>query len=172
MVRVQVLGGVLLSEPSLANWAHRPTGRYRCRKPEIRVRFPVSPLKNMVLWPSGEGSSLTRRRSVVRVHPGLLDAQIRHRLSGSARAPTRSVGRRVIAGSIPALGTGENQQRLGRQLADHLGSGTDRRLVAGMLWVRLPPEPLKSRGSRVQSREPKQTRRSCVSFFWLWTLDS
>ena len=28
--------------------------------------------KSMVLWPSGEGTSLTRRESVVRVHPGLL----------------------------------------------------------------------------------------------------
>ena len=36
------------------------------------ARFPVSPLNNTVLWPSGEGSSLTRRRSVVRVHPGSL----------------------------------------------------------------------------------------------------
>ncbi len=42
----------------------------------------------------------------------------------------------MFAGSIPALGTDTNQQRLGRQLADHLG------LEPGMLWVRLPPEPL------------------------------
>ena len=40
--------------------------------PKIRVQFPVGPLKYMVLWPSGEGSSLTKRRSGVRVPPGLL----------------------------------------------------------------------------------------------------
>ena len=40
---------------------------------EIPVQLRVGPLNIKVLWPSGEGSSLTRRRSVVRVHPGLLD---------------------------------------------------------------------------------------------------
>ncbi len=44
----------------------------------------------------------------------------------------------MFAGSIPALGTDTRQQRLGRQLADHLG------LEPGMLWVRLPPGPLEN----------------------------
>ena len=35
-----------------------------------------------------------------------------------------------------------NTTWLGRQLADHFGSGTDRRLVAEMLRVRIPPELL------------------------------
>ena len=39
---------------------------------------------HMVLWPSGEGSSLTRRRSVVRVHPGLLRPRYANRQSGLA----------------------------------------------------------------------------------------
>ena len=44
------------------------TGSAR-RKSECKSRWVHL---NTVLWPSGEGSSLTRRRSVVRVHPGLL----------------------------------------------------------------------------------------------------
>ena len=36
----------------------------------------------------------------------------------------------------------KNKTWLGRQLADHFGSGTDRRLVAEMLRVRIPPELL------------------------------
>ena len=47
----------------------------------------------------------------------------------------------MFAGSSPALGT-EQHKWLGRQLADHFGSGTDRRLVAEMLRVRIPPELL------------------------------
>ncbi len=57
----------------------------------------------------------------------------------------------MIAGSIPALGTDAKQQRLGRQLADHLG------LEPGMLWVRLPPEPLtttRPRGAARSARHP------------------
>ena len=44
---------------------------HQFRTLEIRVQLPVGPL-NTVLWPSGEGSSLTRRQSWVRVPPGLL----------------------------------------------------------------------------------------------------
>ena len=62
MVRVQVLGGVLASEPSLAKWAHRPTGRCRCRKPEIPVRFRVGPLKNTVPWSNGNDAWFTSRK--------------------------------------------------------------------------------------------------------------
>ncbi len=53
-----------------------------------------------------------------------------------ANRQSDSAQTRVFAGSIPALGTDAKQQRLGRQLADHLG------LEPGMLWVRIPPEPL------------------------------
>ncbi len=53
----------------------------------------------------------------------------------------------MFAGSIPALGT-----RLGRQLADHLG------LEPGMLWVRVPPGPLRKercpRGAAWSARHP------------------
>ena len=58
-----------------------------------------------------------------------LDAQIRQPAERFGLHPE------LFAGSIPALGTAT---RLGRQSADHLGSGTDRGLVAGMLWVRVP----------------------------------
>ena len=47
LVRVQVLGGVLLSEPSLALWAHRPIGGRRCRMPEISVQLRVGPLQSI-----------------------------------------------------------------------------------------------------------------------------
>ena len=40
----------------------------------------------------------------------------------------------MFVGSTPTLGT--LTTRLGRQSADHLG------LEPGMLWVRVPPEPL------------------------------
>ena len=42
-----------------------------CRKSRCKSEW-VHCNVQMVLWPSGEGSSVTRRRSVVRVHPGLL----------------------------------------------------------------------------------------------------
>ena len=71
------------------------------------IPAPAASKLKIVLWPSGEGSFLTRRRPVVRVHPGLLDTMPRYAnwQSDLVRAPTRSVGRQVIAGSIPALGT-------------------------------------------------------------------
>ena len=59
-------------EPMTPKRAHRPTGRHRCRMPEIPVQVRVGPLTKTVLWPSGKGSSLTRRQSRVRVPPGLL----------------------------------------------------------------------------------------------------
>jgi hypothetical protein len=39
-----------------------------------------------VPWPSGEGGSLTRRRSVVRVHPGPLESEIRSQRSEVSRS--------------------------------------------------------------------------------------
>ncbi len=47
MVRVQILGGVPSSEPSLAIWAHRPIGGLRCRMPEISVQLRVGPLQSI-----------------------------------------------------------------------------------------------------------------------------
>lgn len=50
---------------------------------------------NAVLWPSGKGGFLTRRRSVVRVHPGLLKGsafrvQVRHCCLNPAPSPPSS----------------------------------------------------------------------------------
>ena len=50
------------------------------RIPNSAFRIPP------VLWPSGEGSSLTRRRSVVRVHPGSLWTQSTRHRSPTAEA--------------------------------------------------------------------------------------
>ena len=66
-----------VGEPSAPKRAHRPTGRHRCRMPEIPVQVRVGPLTTIVLWPSGKGSSLTRRQSRVRVPPGLLQYKCR-----------------------------------------------------------------------------------------------
>ena len=87
------------------------------------------PQTSIVLWPSGEGNSLTRRRSVVRVHPGLLgDAQIRQLEERAGLNPDVC---RFDSCSGHCTTT-----RLGRQLADHPD------LESGMLWVRPPPGPL------------------------------
>ena len=56
------------------NWQH---GWFQPSWSPVRVLGDVpcdgvDAVRQMALWPSGDGSSLTRRRSVVRVHPGLL----------------------------------------------------------------------------------------------------
>src|SRR5271169_6242801 len=55
----------------------------------------------------------------------------------------------MFAGSSPALGT-----RLGRQSADHLG------LEPGMLWVRVPPEPVTENSSSWRSLECSPARQA------------
>ena len=126
-------------------WAHGPTGRHQLRTLEIRVQLPVSPL-NMVLWPSGEGSSPTKSGSVVRVHPGLL-----------WRCPDTPTGRATRLKpeclQVRLLLWVLRKQRLGRQLADHLG------LEPGILWVRLPPEPLQHNTSSRSSQECSPRRQ-------------
>ena len=119
MVRVQVLGGVLASEPSLAKWAHRPTGRCRCRKPERPTRASM-PDRCPGAIPGGSTEKhspvVQRQRRLVHIQAGVV----------RFRAPTRRVGRglltmpryanrqsgsaqtRGFAGSIPALGTRRN----------------------------------------------------------------
>ena len=68
---------------------------------------------------------------MVRVHPGLL-----------RRCPDTPTGRATRLKpeclQVRLLLWVLTKQRLGRQLADHLG------LEPGMLWVRLPPEPLQN----------------------------
>ena len=74
---------------------------------------------------------------MVRFHPGLLEsAQVRQLAERLGLNPS-------AAGSNPALGTVRDKW-LGRQLADHLG------LEPGMLWVRLPPAPLKEQHALVE----------------------
>ncbi len=140
-----------------------------CRRPIVLPKQlqPKLLQPSSVLWPSGEGSSLTRSGSGVRVPPGLL----KHPEYASGRAARASGCLRLRRSGCPggcrfnscfgmryaqvrqlAERSGLNPgvcrfescsgycrktvKRLGRQLADHLG------LEPGMLWVRLPPEPL------------------------------
>ena len=77
---------------------------------------------------------------MVRLHPGLLVAQIRQSEERLGLNPG-------VCGFDSALWA----QRLGRQPADHLG------LEPGMLWVRLPPEPQRRsspRGAAWSARLP------------------
>ena len=106
--------------------AHGPTGRRLLRTQEIRVRFPVSPLS--VPWSNGTTPGS---------HPGN---------SGSTPLGTTCPGTPTAerfglnpSGCRFKSCSGhwsQKQSWLGRQSADHLG------LEPGMLWVRLPPEPL------------------------------
>ena len=89
------------------------------------------PLNNLVLWPSGEGCSLTRRRSGVRVPPGLLAQRCLDTPTGRAtRLKPECLRVRILLWAL------NNKTRLGRQLADHFG------LEPEMLRVRIPPELL------------------------------
>lgn len=86
---------------------------------------------NRVLWPSGEGSSLTRRRSRVRVPPGLLTQRGLDTPTGRAtRLKPECLQVRILLWVL------NRTTWLGRQLADHFG------LEPEMLWVRIPPELL------------------------------
>ena len=58
---------------------------------------------------------------MVRVHPGLLEPRYANRQSGSARAPTRSVGRERLQVRILFWVLVAKTTWLGRQMADHLG---------------------------------------------------
>ena len=101
--------------------------------PEIRVRFPVSPLNNIVLWPSGEGCSLTRRRSGVRVPPGLLkQRRLDTPIGRATRLKPECLRVRILLWAL------NYKTWLGRQLADHFG------LEPEMLRVRIPPELLEN----------------------------
>ncbi len=65
------------------------------------LRFRHSPL-DMILWPSGEGVSPTRRRAVVRLHPGsLLTAEVSDGCSLWCSGFARGTVNAEVAGSIP-----------------------------------------------------------------------
>ena len=74
-------------------------------------------LKNKtVLWPSGEGSSLTRRRSVVRVHPGSLTRLGRQPADHFGSNPEmRPPSGRCPVRISPELQTRETQHALAEQ---------------------------------------------------------
>ena len=158
---VQVLGGVLASEPSLAKWAHRPTGRCRCRKPEIPVRFRVGPL-----WQHSPVVQRQRRlvhiqETMVQLHPGLLDhAQIRQpaeRLGSDPRVcrfdscsgylkkyvlvEQRSARLPVTQETVGSNPIGDAEHGTVRQS----GRATD--FKRPWLWVRLPPVLLQQHAS-------------------------
>ena len=107
---------------------HGPTGRRQLRTLEIRVRLPVTPLKRTrSCGPAAKAAPLQgndRWFDSIRDHFG----------------PDTPTGRAArlkperLRVRLPLWA----HNWLGRQPADHLG------LEPGMLWVRLPPEPLKT----------------------------
>ncbi len=110
--------------------AHGPTGRRRSCKPEIRVRFPVSPLfhSDTVPWSNGEDSWPTPRQrwfESIRGHWKRVRTTEPQRNRNAAGCPS-------VCCAALSLGP----LWLGRQLADHP------HLERRMLRVRLPPEPL------------------------------
>ena len=82
-----------------------------------------------------------KQETMVQLHPGLLtNAQVRQLAERLGLNPRDS-----------RFDSSSGHMRLGRQLADHLG------LEPGMLWVRIPPELLKSncpRGAAWSARLP------------------
>ena len=134
--------------------AHRPTGRRRLRTLEIRVRLPVGPLHNTVLWPSGEGSSLTRRRPGVRVHsrttwPRYANWQSRLRLRtrdavrfDSHLSHCEQLRPRGAAGVLASLSRRRSWVQIpSRTLDNWHGTQPAKRPSSNLrdLWVRLPP---------------------------------
>mgnify|MGYP000876025761 CR=1 FL=1 len=59
--------------PRLPLRGHGPTGRRRLRKPEIRVRFPVTPLQQYSPVVQRQRHLVHTQETMVRLHPGLLD---------------------------------------------------------------------------------------------------
>jgi hypothetical protein len=58
--------------PRLPLRGHGPTGRRRLRKPEIRVRFPVTPLQQYSPVVQRQRHLVHTQETMVRLHPGLL----------------------------------------------------------------------------------------------------
>jgi hypothetical protein len=58
--------------PRLPLWGHGPTGRRRLRKPEIRVRIPVTPLSKYSPVVQRPRHLAYTQETMVQLHPGLL----------------------------------------------------------------------------------------------------
>ena len=108
-------------------WGHGPTGRRQHRTLEIRVRLPVTPLEIHGPVVQRQRRLAHNQETMVQLHPGPL----RPRYANSAE-------RLGLNPSVCGFDSRSGHMRLGRQPADHLG------LEPGMLWVRLPPEPLRT----------------------------
>ncbi len=114
-------------------WGHGPTGRRQLRTLEIRVRLSVTPLEKygpVVQW---QRHLVHTQETMVQLHPGPLwprYANLAERLG--------------LNPSVCGFDSRSGHLRLGRQPADHLG------LEPGMLWVRLPPEPLEHEHALVE----------------------
>ena len=119
-----------LGEPSPLVLAHGPTGRRQLRKLEIRVRLPVSPLHTTTVpWSNGKDAWPTPKRRWFNSIRDYLGPD-----TPTGRAARLKPGRLRVRLPLWVL----TNNWLGRQPADHPG------LEPGMLWVRLPPEPLRT----------------------------
>ena len=128
--------GRALGEPPLIIWAHGPTGRRQLRKLEIRVRLPVSPLHTTTVpWSNGKDAWPTPKRRWFNSIRDYLGPD-----TPTGRAARLKPGRLRVRLPLWVL----TNNWLGRQSADHP------RLERRMLWVRLPPEPLKNRQALVE----------------------
>ena len=97
------------------------------------MRFPVGPLNKNSPVVQRQRRLVHIQETMVRFHPGLpetttIDAQIRKQVERS--------GLNLDVCRFDSCSGYSKKKRLGRQQADHLG------LEPGMLWVRIPPEPL------------------------------
>ena len=147
-------------------WAHRPTGRCRCREPEIPVRFRVGPL-----WQHSPVVQRQRRLAhiqagVVRFHPGLLSIETTRPDTPSRRAARLSPGCLqvrllfwVLANNTSSWSSGVLACLSRRRSWVQIPSGTLSTTWHGTptgratdfkrpwLWVRLPPMLLQQHAS-------------------------
>ena len=124
LVRVQVLGGVLLSEPFLSTSTQRSTGGCGCDSGWVhsttQSRGPTA--TTLGSHPGNDGSIPSGTTLMETACPDTPTGR-------AARLKPECLQVRLLLWVLM-------RQWLGRQLVDHLG------LEPGMLWVRLPPEPL------------------------------
>ena len=108
----------------LNRWGHGPTGRCQHRTLEIRVRLPVTPLER-------HGPVVQRHDTWPTPRKRWFDSIRDHFGPDTPTGRAARLKPECLRVRLPLWAL-----RLGRQPADHLG------LEPGMLWVRLPPEPL------------------------------
>ena len=175
--QVRLLPASLSSRPCLPRWPGCSSGRGRAARRPSYKRFeagstPAGPTGFVGIspWPSGDGSSLTWRRSQVRVLPGILTAaptsldRCRTQLSASPGG-SRSASRRPAA--LPAGRTCRRRSSEPSRLAagrscSRASCGAERRNGADRCGrqrssIRKPPPPSR----RGEGRRCPFSRNSC-----------